>query len=51
MDTKGEIKSRFIIKLIGAVVGAVGFFIMAFGQSRFGTILVGIGTIIIAIGE
>ena len=51
MNQRGEANYRFIIKIVGAVVGAAGFLIMAFDQTRLGTILIGIGTIIIALGE
>ena len=51
MDQKGELKYHFIIKLVGAIVGAAGFLIMAFDQTRLGSIFIGIGTIIIALGE
>lgn len=51
MNQKGEVNYRFIVKIVGAVVGASGFLIMAFDQTRLGTILIGIGTIIIALGE
>lgn len=51
MDKKGEMKYHFIIKLVGAIIGALGFLVMVFDQTRLGTILVGIGTIVIALGE
>ncbi|HLC71776.1 MAG TPA: hypothetical protein VJI32_07230 [Candidatus Nanoarchaeia archaeon] len=51
MEKKGAVNYHFIIKIVGAVIGAIGFFVMAFDQTRLGSIFIGIGTIIIALGE
>lgn len=48
---KGKVSIPFIIRIIGAVVGGIGFFVLAYQQTILGTTLVGIGSIIIALGE
>jgi|GEM_PF-2917136 len=47
----GMMKGKFLIRLAGAVIGAVGFLLLAYQQTVFGTALVGIGSLIIAVGE
>jgi len=51
MNQKGKIDFLFATKMVGAIIGAVGFFLLAFRQSILGTALVGIGSLLIAIGE
>ncbi len=51
MNEKGKVESLFVIKIIGALIGALGFFLLAFRQSILGTALIGIGSLLIAIGE
>ncbi len=41
----------FSIRIAGAVIGAVGFILLAFRQNVIGTALVGIGSVLIAAGE
>lgn len=43
--------SPFSIRLAGAVVGSIGFFLIAYGRAIIGTALVGIGSVLIAAGE
>ncbi|MDP1693977.1 MAG: hypothetical protein Q8L34_00375 [Candidatus Woesearchaeota archaeon] len=49
--TAGMIEGKFTIRLVGAVVGAIGFILMAYQQTVLGTALVGIGSLLIAVGE
>jgi len=51
MYPKGKLEPLFIIKILGAVIGGIGFFLLAFRQSILGTALIGIGSLLIAIGE
>ena len=48
MDRRAKIEPTLIIRLIGASIGAVGFFALAYQQTILGTSLVGIGSMIIA---
>jgi len=41
----------FTIRLIGAIMGSIDFLLLAYQQTLWGTVLVGIGSIIIAAGE
>ena len=41
----------FVIRIIGAIIGAVGFILLAYQQTIFGTALIGLGSLIIAVGE
>ncbi len=43
--------SPFTIRIIGALVGSVGFFFIAYKITVIGTALVGMGSVIIAAGE
>ncbi len=45
-----EVKFSFTIKIIGAVVGSIGFFLTASGKPVLGATLIGMGSFIIAIG-
>ncbi|HLC72666.1 MAG TPA: hypothetical protein VJH37_03730 [Candidatus Nanoarchaeia archaeon] len=47
----GMIEGKFAIRLLGAVIGAIGFILMAYQQTVLGTALVGIGSLLIAVGE
>ncbi len=47
----GKIQSLFILRIIGATIGAIGFFVLAYQQPILGTALVGIGSLFIAVGE
>ncbi len=52
MDRKGKIFTGFTIRVIGAIVGAIGFLLLvAYQQTILGTALVGLGSLIIAAGE
>ncbi len=50
MNKMGKIFTAFTIRLAGAIVGSVGFFVLAYQQTILGTALVGIGTLLIATG-
>ena len=39
------------IRIAGALIGSVGFFLIAFNMTIIGTALVGIGSLVIALGE
>jgi len=51
MDKTGKIFTGLTIRVIGAVIGAIGFFLLAYHQTIFGTALIGLGSLIIAVGE
>lgn len=46
MDKRG--KSLFAFRLIGALIGAVGFILLAYRMNVIGTALIGIGSLIIS---
>ena len=50
MDKQAKVPP-LVIRLIGAVIGTIGFLILAYQQTILGTALVGIGSLIIAVGE
>ena len=49
--TKGKIVSGFTIRLLGAMLGSLGFFLLVYQQTVLGTALLGVGSLIIAVGE
>ena len=49
MTRKSQANTLVIIRLIGAVIGSLGFFFIAFGRPIIGGCLVGIGTILLAL--
>ena len=51
MNRKGVMSTGLLIKLIGAVVGSVGFFVSAFGRTIPGAVLIGLGGVLLAVGE
>ena len=51
MDKRGNILSPFSIRIIGAVIGAIGFFLLAYRITILGTALIGIGSLLISAGE
>ena len=42
--------NQFTIRIIGAIIASIGFFLIAFQRTILGTALVGIGSVIIAAG-
>ncbi len=50
MDKQGKF-NPFIIRIVGAIIASVGFFLIAYQFQVLGTALVGIGSVIIAAGE
>lgn len=48
---QGSMESRLAVRLVGAALGSVGFFLLANRQTVIGTSLVGIGSLLIAVGE
>ena len=51
MDKAGKIFTPFYLRIFGAVIGALGFFLLAYQITTLGTALVGIGSVLIAAGE
>ena len=51
MNKKGKAFTGFTIRIIGAIIGAVGFLLLAYQQTIFGTALIGLGSLLIAVGE
>lgn len=51
MNKKGKILTKFIIRIFGAIVGALGFLLLAYQKPILGTALIGIGSLLIAVGE
>lgn len=51
MDKKANIINNFSLRILGAILGTVGFFLLAYRYTIIGTSLIGIGSILIAVGE
>ena len=51
MNRAGKFFTGFTIRIIGAVIGAAGFLLLVYQQTIFGTALIGLGSLIIAVGE
>lgn len=51
MAKSGKILTSFSIRIVGAIIGAIGFFLLAYQQTVLGTALIGIGSLLIAVGE
>ena len=51
MDKRGKILTGFTIRIMGAIIGAAGFLFLVYQQTILGTALVGLGSLIIAVGE
>ena len=51
MNKRGTFLTPLSIRLTGAVIGSVGFFLIAYNNTIFGTALVGVGSLLIAVGE
>ncbi|MBI2671539.1 hypothetical protein HYX16_01255 [Candidatus Woesearchaeota archaeon] len=49
MDKKAKFNS-FILRILGAAIGSLGFFLIAYQKTILGTALVGIGSVLIAAG-
>jgi len=50
MAKKGKF-TPFTLRIIGAIIASIGFFLIAYQAKIIGTALVGIGSLIIAAGE
>ncbi|MBI3032731.1 hypothetical protein HYY69_04610 [Candidatus Woesearchaeota archaeon] len=50
-DKKGKVLNSFVLRMIGGVLGAVGFLLLANRMTIVGTALIGIGSLFIAVGE
>ncbi len=48
---EGKVSVGFAVRLIGALIGAIGFFLLAFQYPILGTTFIGVGSILIAAGE
>jgi len=51
MNKKRTIIIPFTVRIIGAVIGALGFLLLAYRITILGTALIGIGSLLIAAGE
>lgn len=51
MNKKGKIFTPFSIRIIGALIGAIGFLLLAYRLNVLGTALIGIGSLLISAGE
>ena len=51
MENQGKIEFKFAIRILGALVGSVGFVLLAYKFSILGTALVGVGSLLVAMGE
>ena len=51
MNKKGKIITGFTLRIIGAILGAAGFFLLAYQYTILGTTLIGVGSVLIAAGE
>ena len=51
MNKKAKFITPFSIRMIGAVIGALGFFLIAYRLTILGTALIGVGSVLIAAGE
>ena len=51
MNVKGKIVPHFALRIIGAIIGSLGFFLLAYQQTVLGTALIGVGSLFIAVGE
>ena len=51
MAKSGKIAMLFVLRMVGAIIGAIGFFLLAYQQSVLGTAFIGIGAFLIAVGE
>ena len=49
MNKFGKI-DLFTLRIIGAVIGSIGFFLIAYQKTILGTALIGIGSVLIAAG-
>lgn len=50
-DKGGKVLTAFSVRMVGAFVGAVGFVLLAYQRTILGTALIGIGSLLIAVGE
>ena len=48
---KAKIITPFGLRIVGAIVGSIGFFLIAYRIPILGTALIGIGSVLIAAGE
>ncbi|MEK6951029.1 MAG: hypothetical protein AABX13_04880 [Nanoarchaeota archaeon] len=51
MNKRAGISTGLLVKLIGAVVGSIGFFFAAFGRTIVGAAFIGLGGVLLALGE
>lgn len=53
MDKKATalMSTGLLVKLIGAVVGSIGFFFAAYGRTITGAAFIGLGGVLLALGE
>lgn len=51
MNNKRTVINPFAIRIVGAIVGAIGFLLLTYRVNIFGTALIGIGSLLIVAGE
>lgn len=51
MDNKGAISAGMAVKIVGAIVGSIGFFFSAFGRTMVGAAFIGLGGVLLALGD
>jgi hypothetical protein len=51
MVKKKKMDMGFYLRVVGACVGSIGLFLTAFGRPVIGAVLIGIGGILIAVGQ
>ena len=47
---QGKIDVTLLLRLVGATIGAVGFYLTAFQQPVVGAALIGVGGVLLALG-
>jgi len=51
MKKRGELFTPFTLRITGAIIASIGFFLIAYQKTIIGTSLIGIGSVLIAAGE
>ena len=51
MEKRASLFTPFTLRVIGAIIGSIGFLLVAYQKQILGTSLIGIGSILISAGE
>lgn len=51
MNKEAKIITPFGLRIVGAIIGAIGFLLIAYKLTVIGTALIGFGSVLIAAGE